>query len=122
MRNSRSFATLPCLYGPMLLFEGATLATLCSVTGNAGGILLTDEFGPTHDNLIAGKRIVPELIQSDFKAENIVEQIERLLPDGTPRQSMMKELARIRVLLAKPSHVGAIDRVAEITLGMIPVS
>jgi hypothetical protein len=32
MRNSRSFATLPCLYGPMLLFEGATLATLCSVT------------------------------------------------------------------------------------------
>ena len=73
-------------------------------------------------NLIAGKRIVPELIQSDFKAENIVEEIERLLPDGTPRQSMMKELARIRVLLAKPSHVGAIDRVAEITLGMIPFS
>jgi lipid-A-disaccharide synthase len=73
-------------------------------------------------NLIAGKRVVPELIQSDFKADNIVEEIERLLPDGTPRQSMMKELARIRVLLAKPSHVGAIDRVAEITMGMIPFS
>jgi parallel beta-helix repeat protein len=28
--------------------------TLNTVTGNAGGILLTDEFGPTHDNLIAG--------------------------------------------------------------------
>jgi hypothetical protein len=27
---------------------------LNSVTGNAGGILLTDEFGPTHGNLIAG--------------------------------------------------------------------
>jgi len=67
-------------------------------------------------NLIAGKRVVPELIQSDFKADNIVDEVERLLPDGTPRQSMMKELARIRILLAKPSHVGAIDRVAEITL------
>ncbi len=28
--------------------------TLNTVSGNAGGILLTDEFGPTHDNLIAG--------------------------------------------------------------------
>ncbi len=27
---------------------------LNTVTGNAGGILLTDEFGPTHGNLIAG--------------------------------------------------------------------
>ena len=71
-------------------------------------------------NLIAGKRVVPELIQSDFKAENIVEEIERLLPDGPSRQSMMKELARIRVLLSKPSQEGAIDRVAAITLETIP--
>jgi len=73
-------------------------------------------------NLIAGKRVVPELIQSDFKADNIVDEVERLLPDGTPRQSMMKELARIRILLAKPSHVGAIDRLAEITLENIQLS
>ena len=33
-------------------------------------------------NLIAGKRVVPELIQNDFTAANIVQQIERLLPDG----------------------------------------
>ncbi len=51
-------------------------------------------------NLIAGKRIVPELIQSDFTAENIVQEIERLLPDGLPRQSMMEELARVRGLLS----------------------
>jgi lipid-A-disaccharide synthase len=68
-------------------------------------------------NLIAGKRIVPELIQSDFTAANIVQQMERLLPDGPPRQSMMEELARIRGLLAKrPGGSGAIDRVAEVTL------
>ena len=33
-------------------------------------------------NLIAGKRIVPELIQDDFTVANIVHQIEPLLPDG----------------------------------------
>ncbi len=73
-------------------------------------------------NLIAGDRVVTELIQRDFKAENIVEEIERLLPDGRPRQSMMQELARIRVLLGKKSQEGAIDRVAEITLETIQPS
>jgi lipid-A-disaccharide synthase len=71
-------------------------------------------------NLIAGKRVVPELIQHDFTTANIVQQIERLLPDGAPRQSMMEELARIRGLLsARPTgsrEGGAIDRVAAITL------
>ena len=73
-------------------------------------------------NLIAGKRVVPELIQDDFTAANIVQQIEPLLPDGLPRQSMMKELARIHGLLSsRPAgqggeHGGAIDRVAAITL------
>jgi len=72
-------------------------------------------------NLIAGNRVVPELIQHDFTAPNIVQQIERLLPDGLPRESMMEELARIRGLLNTwPGHEGgsggAIERVAEVTL------
>ena len=71
-------------------------------------------------NLSAGKRVVPELIQDDFTASKIVQQIEPLLPDGPPRQSMMEELARIRSLLhtdgAQPS---AIDRVAQVALELI---
>jgi lipid-A-disaccharide synthase len=76
-------------------------------------------------NLIAGKRVVPELIQSDFSAENIVQQIESLLPDGPARQSMMQELAEIRGLLhigraaGSGEDVGAIERVAEIVLESI---
>ena len=76
-------------------------------------------------NLIAGKRVVPELIQHDFKAENIVEQIKRLLPDGVGRESMMKELRGIRELLsARPAggnreSGGAIDRVAALTLAQV---
>jgi lipid-A-disaccharide synthase len=75
-------------------------------------------------NLIAGKRVVPELIQSDFTAENIVQQLRPLLSDGPARQSMMEELARIRGLLdtgrnGAGSNGGAIDRVAEVTLKVI---
>jgi lipid-A-disaccharide synthase len=73
-------------------------------------------------NLIAGKRVVPELIQHDFTAENIVEQIKPLLPDGVARQSMMKELGAIREALnpkpaeSKVGAAGAIERVAAITI------
>jgi lipid-A-disaccharide synthase len=71
-------------------------------------------------NLIAGKQVVPELIQSDFTAENIVQQIAPLLPDGPPRQSMMQELAQIRGLLQTRQPVGgAIGRVAAITLELL---
>jgi lipid-A-disaccharide synthase len=52
-------------------------------------------------NLIAGKRVVPELIQSEFTAENILREVEPLLPDGQPRQSMREELAHIRGLLIR---------------------
>jgi lipid-A-disaccharide synthase len=76
-------------------------------------------------NLIAGKRVVKELIQGDFTAGNIIVELERLLPDGVPRQSMMMELARIQGLLRPPnrsrtsSEPGAIGRVAEITLELL---
>ncbi len=79
-------------------------------------------------NLIAQKRVVPELIQHDFTAANIVQQIERLLPDGPPRQSMMKELESIREnLSSSPAKgntgvAGAIERVAAITIEQLQPS
>jgi lipid-A-disaccharide synthase len=76
-------------------------------------------------NLIAGKRVVPELIQSDFTAEHILREIEPLLPDGPPRQSLMEDLARIRgLLLTRPESgeaAGAIDRVAAVALELMNI-
>jgi lipid-A-disaccharide synthase len=78
-------------------------------------------------NLIAGKRVAPELIQHDFTATKIVEQLERLLPDGVRRQSMMQELRAIRSRLnTRPAGQdgevgGAIDRVARITLDQLAI-
>jgi lipid-A-disaccharide synthase len=72
-------------------------------------------------NLIAGKRVVTELIQNDFTAQNVVQQLERLLPDGPQRESMIQELRAIRTLLAtgNPDSGGAIERVASITLDVL---
>lgn len=71
-------------------------------------------------NLIAGKRVAPELIQDDFTAENIVQQLQPLLSDGPVRESMMEELKRIRGLLdTGRTGVGAIGRVAEVTLEVL---
>ncbi len=76
-------------------------------------------------NLVSGKRVVPELIQTEFTASNIVRQLAPLLPDGPPRQSMMKELAAIRELLHARVEGqngiagGAIGRVADITLDLL---
>jgi len=69
-------------------------------------------------NLIAGKRVVPELIQHDFTAANIVQHLESLLPDGPPRQSMMQELKEVRRALTAQSvqESGVMDRVAAIVL------
>ena len=73
-------------------------------------------------NLIAGRRVVPELIQHDFTAANIVQHLAALLPDGTPRQSMMEGLLSIREALSRRpetgqlAHSGAIERVAVVTI------
>jgi lipid-A-disaccharide synthase len=75
-------------------------------------------------NLIAGKRVVPELIQHDFTPTNIVQALEPLLPDGVPRQSMMVELGQIRGLLHRrpvegEDDGGAIGRAADTVLKMV---
>jgi len=73
-------------------------------------------------NLIAGKRVVPELIQQDFTAANIVQQLEPLLPDGPARESMKRELGLIREALAgerrgdQKTGMGAVERVAAVIL------
>jgi lipid-A-disaccharide synthase len=73
-------------------------------------------------NLIAGKRVVPELIQRDFTAANIVQHLEPLLPDGPARESMRKELGLIREALAGAGRagaetgMGAMERVAAVIL------
>ena len=47
-------------------------------------------------NLIAGRKVVKELIQRDFTAQNIVKEVEAILPDGARRWQMLKDLNQVR--------------------------
>jgi len=64
-------------------------------------------------NLIAGKRIVPELIQGDFTADDVVSQLRPLLDQEEARTRMRANLRRVADLLR--GEESAIGRVAQVT-------
>jgi len=65
-------------------------------------------------NLIAGRAVVPELIQQDFTPLRVSEEVEKLLSaseEGKNRVEIMRRgLEELRQLLGPP---GAVDRAAE---------
>ncbi|MGP8154622.1 MAG: lipid-A-disaccharide synthase [Smithella sp.] len=67
-------------------------------------------------NIIAGKTIVPELIQGDASGKRIAIEALSILKNGERRQEMIKELEAIRVRLGEP---GAARRAAQIAYDMI---
>jgi lipid-A-disaccharide synthase len=50
-------------------------------------------------NLVAGREVVPELIQDRFTPENVERGVRTLLEDGMARQKMTAELAEVRRML-----------------------
>ena len=72
-------------------------------------------------NLIADKRLVPELIQDDFQAERIVQELEPLLTDGIARAEMMAGLAAVRAKLRGKPGETAIGSVAGVVMEMLGV-
>jgi lipid-A-disaccharide synthase len=53
-------------------------------------------------NLIAGREIVPELVQHDFTAEKVVARLGEILSDGPKRDQMIAGLAEVKGLLRGP--------------------
>jgi lipid-A-disaccharide synthase len=47
-------------------------------------------------NLIAGKKIVTELIQKDFTAANVARELNAIIPDGPQRQQMQAALKMVQ--------------------------
>lgn len=58
-------------------------------------------------NLIAGKQVVPELIQANFTAENVAAKLREILPDGPVREKMKADLAQVRARLKSGSESGS---------------
>jgi lipid-A-disaccharide synthase len=61
-------------------------------------------------NLIAGRKVVTELIQGDFRSERVVGEVEALL-GGPRRQEVLSGLAEVRARLGPP---GASARAAKV--------
>ena len=60
-------------------------------------------------NIIAGRKIVPELVQYDVSADNITKEAVPILTEPSVRTAMLNDLAEIRQKLGSE---GAVERVA----------
>jgi len=67
-------------------------------------------------NLIAGKRVVPELVQKDLTPERVAAEATRLLDSPNARAEIQAGLAIVRERLGPD---GAIERAADVIAGML---
>jgi lipid-A-disaccharide synthase len=67
-------------------------------------------------NIIAGKTIVPELIQNEANGRRIADEALAILNDTPKKQEIIKELAEIRAKLGSP---GAAIRAAQLAYDML---
>jgi lipid-A-disaccharide synthase len=68
-------------------------------------------------NILAGRTVVPELLQQEASPERMAAEIERLLSDPGARRAQLDGLAEVRRSLGEP---GAARRVAEEIAGALP--
>jgi lipid-A-disaccharide synthase len=47
-------------------------------------------------NLMAGEKIVPELVQRDFTPVNVAAEVNKIVADGNSRDAMLQGLQRVK--------------------------
>ena len=62
-------------------------------------------------NIMAKRRIIPELLQGEVTPENIERELGKILDDGAVYTQMKADLAQVKVELGAP---GAVQRVADV--------
>ena len=67
-------------------------------------------------NLVAGKQLVPELVQHQASAENIASELGRMLSDASQLNNLKQQLLALRNDLG---GAGASDRLADLALEML---
>ncbi len=72
-------------------------------------------------NLIAGKRIVPELLQDQFTGANLASTLRPLLDETPERQRMIADLAEVRRRLLPAAPGTPIERVCDAIQSLLPL-
>src|ERR1017187_8357850 len=71
-------------------------------------------------NLIAERDVVPELVQDGFTAERVCAELQKVLPQGSARDSMMKGFDEVRQRLRPSDTEGsASERAARAVLTVL---
>jgi lipid-A-disaccharide synthase len=72
-------------------------------------------------NLIARKEIVPELVQQDFTADNVVARLNEIIADGPARRKMIAGLADVRTRLggSAEGELHPVDQAAKAVMWML---
>ena len=74
-------------------------------------------------NLIAGRQVVPELLQEKFTPQNVAAELKQILSDGPERDRMLAALAEVRDKLKSSGSARgatAIERAADAVLRAVP--
>ena len=71
-------------------------------------------------NLVAGRRVVPELLQSRFNADELAAAMLPLIGDTPQRAQMIADLAEVRERLLPHGSIDPIARAAEVILQLFP--
>jgi lipid-A-disaccharide synthase len=66
-------------------------------------------------NLIAGRKIVPELIQGGFTAESVVRELNKIIPDGPGREQMLADIHEVQSRLRDRADAGSSDAETPVT-------
>jgi len=95
-------------------FLGAPLVTYYRVTAASWllGRFLVDVPFYSMVNLVAGKAIVPELMQNEMRGERLAAEALRILADPGERERMRSDLARVAALLS--GHAEPMQRAADV--------
>jgi lipid-A-disaccharide synthase len=98
------------LQKPMIIVYRLSWLTYCL----ARLLVKVDHIGMV--NLIAGERLVPELVQSDFTPDRLAEETRTLLDNPLIRSQVIDKLSTLRDELGSS---GTADRVAALALAMM---
>jgi lipid-A-disaccharide synthase len=70
-------------------------------------------------NLIAGHRVVPELLQERFNPKELAQALEPLLRDTPTRARQLEDLAEVRARLIQAGET-SINRVRDAVVQLVP--